>query len=443
MPTHLLEFSGAPDEARGRVIRGWLEHSGPVTAAELSATTGMPVPEVDFALVGLESTGLVLRGRFTPGGTLEEWCERTLLARIHRLTLGRLRREIEPCTAADFLRFLFRWQHVNPGSQLHGTRGLTEIIGQLQGFQLAAGAWERDVLPARLRGYQPMWLDELCVQGEAVWGRFAPADSRGDHAGAQFARDQPTAARALPVALASRADLPWLLAGESALPPVISAEAKQLLDVLESRGASFFSELVTASKATAEACEPNLWELIAAGAITSDGFAGLRAFVDGEREVLPGRPHPLHRGGRWSLLRQAEPMASAPAATPRAKQLLARYGVVFRDVLGRETDCPPWRDLLQVFRRMEARGELRGGRFVSGFSGEQFALPSAVEALRAVRRIPRQGTEVVTVSAADPLNLVGVLTPGARVPATLQRQVTYIDGVPQTASAEVAVDAAG
>jgi ATP-dependent Lhr-like helicase len=447
VPSRLLEGEGAnplaasPDQARKRIVRGWLEHSGPITAEALATLLGVRTSEVDEALLFLESEGLVLRGRFSPGVETTEWCERNLLARIHRLTLGRLRKEIEPCTAADYLRFLFRWQHVQPGNQLHGARGLDEVLGQLQGFQLAAGAWEREVLPSRLRGYQPEWLDELCLQGEIVWGRFLPAEGRPEAS----ARKRIGPTRAVPIGLARRSDLQWLLDKPGVELAQLTEDAQRLLGLFRQRGASFWSELVAASKGVEpEALESALWELVAAGEITCDGFSGLRALIGGEREALPGRAHPLHRGGRWSLLRpRPEDLAESNGAADEvarvqststmewAQQYLRRYGVVFRDVLAREGCAPPWRDLVGVYRRLEARGEVRGGRFVAGFAGEQFAMPGAVETLRAIRRVPREGKEIVTLSGADPLNLAGVLTPGPRVPATLQHSVTFVDGVPR------------
>jgi ATP-dependent Lhr-like helicase len=369
----------------------------------------------------------VRRGHFLaeePPGGGPHWCERSVLARIHRLTLAGLRREIEPATAADLLRFLARWQHVAPGAQLHGVRGLAEVVGQLQGFHAAAGAWERHLLPARVAGYQARWLDELCLGGEVVFGRLAPS---GDPA-APRRRAAPT--RNGPVTLALREDLPWLCAAQAGPAPALGPSARDLVAVLSARGASFVSELTRATGRLAWEIEAALWELVSAGVVTCDAFAGLRTLIDPPDRRVPRRA--AFAGGRWSLL------GGGPAAGPPADEALERvawlylrrYGVVLRDLLVREAAAPPWRELLRLYRTLEARGSVRGGRFVAGFSGEQFALPEAVEALRAVRRAPRQGEERVVVSASDPLNLIGILTPGARVAAGPAGRVRFVDGVP-------------
>jgi ATP-dependent Lhr-like helicase len=427
------------EEAAARVLRGWMPHLGPVPAAAAAERLGLPEGLVTRALHALESEGLVLRGRFLPeapwSAEAPHWCERGLLARIHRLTLGRLRREIEPVSAADLVRFLVSWQHASPGRRLHGARGLLEVLGQLQGFHAPAGAWEREILPARVAGYQPALLDQLCLSGEVAWGRLAIA---GGPEQAPRRRSPPT--RNAPLTLVMRADLPWLLSAIAGPPPPLGPSARALVEVLERTGACFLPDLAALTGRLPGEVEGALWELVSAGAATCDGFSGLRALVD---------PAPRHRGrrpafagGRWALLR---PAAGAPAAAPAgpaplerlAEQYLARYGVVLRDLLLREAGAPPWRELLPVYRRLEAQGRIRGGRFAAGFSGEQFALPEAVEALRATRREARAG-ERVELSAADPLNLVGVLTPGQRVAATLGNRVAFVDGVPAEAGARSA-----
>jgi len=417
-----------PDQATVEVVRGWASRLGPVNAASLAERLGLAEDAVALALLALESEGLVLRGRFLEGAPWSadapHFCERTVLSRIHRLTLGRLRREIEPVETADLLRFLFRWQHLAPGTHLFGPRGLAEVIGQLQGFHAAAGAWEREILATRIGDYQPALLDGLCLSGEVAWGRFtSPA---GDGAPP---RRRSTPGRTAKVTLALRADLPWLLAAarpgpESHLPPLPST-ARRTADLLRARGASFPAELGSALHLEPALVERALWALLAAGLATCDGFAGLRGLLDGRR--------PSAASGRWSLLAPGQPLLEdgGPALEERiAEQLLRRYGVVFRDLLARE-HLPPWRELVRVYRRLEARGSVRGGRFVAGRSGEQFALPEAVDALRAVRRNPRDRTERIEVSAADPLNLVGILAPGARVPAQPGGRVVYVDGVPR------------
>jgi ATP-dependent Lhr-like helicase len=424
------------EEAAARVLRGWTAHLGPVTAAALSEQLLLPEGLLLRALHALEAEGLVLRGNFLPGAPFApespHWCHRGLLARIHRLTLGRLRREIEPVPAADLLRFLLRWQHLAAGTRLHGTRGVAEVVGQLQGFHAPAGAWEREILPARVSGYDPGLLDQLCLSGEVAWGRLATGDSPAEEPPRR--RNAPT--RNAPVTLALRTDLAWLLRATGGPPPALGPSARALVEVLARCGACFLPDLAAMTGRLAGEVEQGLWELVSAGVVTCDGFSGLRALVE-PAPRLRGR-RPAFAGGRWALLRRPEveegPGASRRLEVPeeQALQYLRRYGVVMRDLLAREAGAPPWRELLPVYRRLEARGTLRGGRFVSGFTGEQFALPEAVEALRAARRAPREG-ERVELSAADPLNLVGILTPGQRVPATLGNRVAFVDGVPEAA----------
>ncbi|HYQ80146.1 MAG TPA: DEAD/DEAH box helicase, partial [Anaeromyxobacteraceae bacterium] len=417
------------EEAATRVLRGWVPHLGPTTAAAAAARLGLPESLVALALHALESEGLVLRGRFLPeapwSAESPHWCERGLLARIHRLTLGRLRREIEPVPAADLVRFLTAWQHASPGRRLHGARGLLEVIGQLQGFHAPAGAWEREVLPARVAGYQPALLDQLCLSGEVAWGRLVVASGPEE---APRRRAAPT--RNAPVTLLRRADLPWLLAATAGPPPPLGPSARALVEVLGRTGASFLPDLAAMTGRLPAEVEQALWELTSAGVVTCDGFAGLRALVDPASRQRGRRP--AFAGGRWSLLRPASPAPAEGAESPLerlAGQYLQRYGVVLRDLAAREAGAPAWRDLLPVYRRLEAQGRIRGGRFVAGSSGEQFALPEAVEALRAARRAEKSG-ERVELSAADPLNLVGVLLPGDRVAATLGNRVAFVDGVP-------------
>ncbi len=414
--------------AIAELVRGRLGVSGPVTASAIGATLDVPESDVEAALARLELAGTAMRGQFTPGAEALEWCDRRLLARIHRYTVDRLRREIEPVTAADLIRFLFAWQHVRADAQLPGREGLRDVVAQLQGFQAAAGAWEREILPARLGEYDPRWLDELCLSGEVTWGRL---EAR--------AEGTATPTRAAPIALVLRRDLPWLLGPRDGIDEAgLSPKARDLLAYLRHAGASFEEDLVAGTRRLRAEIEDALWELVAAGRITGDGFAGLRRLLPGEAPSGGARGRwyarwsrnqaPRHSTGRWSLL-------GTPIVTPEedriealARQYVHRYGVVFREVLAREC-APPWRDLVRVYRRLEMRGELRGGRLVGGFVGEQFAAPEALEALRAIRRSPKTG-DVVALSACDPLNLVGILTPGPRVPATLSNMVVFRDGVP-------------
>jgi len=420
-----------PEAAAAALLRGWLPRLGPTTAALLAARLGLPGPLLAEGLLLLEREGLVLRGRFLPGAPFgpeaPHWCERGLLARIHRTTLSRLRKEIEPVSTADLVRFLTRWQHLLPGTRLHGARGLAEVVAQLQGFQAPAGAWERELLPGRVAGYRPELLDQLCLSGEVAWGRLSVAAAPGDEE-APRRRSAPT--RNAPVALCLRQDLPWLAAAAGPAAP-LGPSASALVELLGRTGAVFLGDLAALSGRMPAELEAALWELVSCGAVTCDGFSGLRALLDPAARRERRRLSP---GGRWALLRRGP---AAPDGTERlALQYLGRWGVVFRDLLARDTAPPPWRELLLVYRRLEARGEIRGGRFVAGFTGEQFALPDAVPALRAVRRSAREGAERLEVSGADPLNLAGLLTPGARIPATLGHRVLLVDGVPSPIAAD-------
>jgi ATP-dependent helicase Lhr and Lhr-like helicase len=411
------------EDATATILRGWFESTCPLTAAGLCEKLALSRDMVDIALARLEGEGQILRGRFTPGSDETEWCHRRLLARIHRMTIGRLRREIEPVTTIDFLRFLARWQHVAPGTQLHGLDGMLQIVKQLQGYEISAAAWESDILPRRIADYEPELLDQICLSGEAMWGRLSrhPAFESDDHG---RRRVRPT--RVAPISIFLRQDAEWLLDGSALLPEEsLSHPAREVLQHLVQRGASFFNDLVRGTGRLPSEVEDGLWELVAAGLVTADGFENLRSLVDPKRRRGEGRgrtARPRHAAGRWALL--PRPAGTAPSIEAYVRQLLERWGVVFRDLMARETLAPAWRVLLPVLRRMEARGEIRGGRFTAGFIGEQFALPEALDLLRAVRRSP--GTEEMEVPAADPLNLAGIILPGARVSALSGETVVLV-----------------
>jgi len=385
-PPGMRAVPESQEACAAEILHGWFECSGPRRASDLARDLAMPPDLVDQALAQLEAEGQILRGQFTPGSEEQEWCHRRLLARIHRLTIGRLRREIEPVTTAEFFAFLNRWQHLAPGQQLHGLDGTLQIIKQLQGSEFPAAAWESEVLPQRVAHYQPEYLDQLCLSGEVSWGRLSPHPA--------FERDleerhrvRPT--RVAPLAIFLRDDAAWLLATPQPSPKdSLSHPAREVLAVLETRGASFFADLLRATGRLASEVEDALWELVAAGLVTADGFENLRALLDPKRRRGEGRgrsARPRHAPGRWALLRHTEIPPDGNAET-FARQLLLRWGVVFRDAAYRESLAPAWRDLLVALRRMESRGEIRGGRFVTSFIGEQFALPEALELLRAVRR---------------------------------------------------------
>jgi ATP-dependent Lhr-like helicase len=521
---HLQASIQAPERERARswerdaalvdVLRGRIEGLGPVLAEDLAGSLGIPTREVDAALIALESEGVILRGHFTPGlvasanplpggnggsgdpaanGDMSaaataaplEWCHRRLLARIHRYTIDRLRSEIEPATGADFMRFLFAWQHAQPESRLEGSRGLLEVLGQLQGYEAPAVAWERDILPARVRGYEPAWLDELCLSGEIAWCRLVPPAPAVTTDGRGRPRSGPV--RHSPVAFFLRREAhDWM-----ALAPVpqangegLSAAGWAVLRCLKWRGASFVQDLVSRTGLPLAEVERGLGELVAWGLVTSDAFSGLRALLSARgvisrrgrhRGRRPSRRVSAQAAGRWSLVRETKEPLESPSdvldARPTgtagvsaestdvfsasttvtasqkaaeverlreesverlARQLLARYGIVVRRVLDREPVLPPWRELLRALRRLEMRGEIRGGRFLQGAAGEQFALPEAVELLRSIRRRDA-GPDVLTLSGGDPLNLTGVVTPGTRIPAAPFNRIAYRAGIPLAA----------
>ncbi len=397
------------------VVSGWMESIGPVEVSELARRLAFSEEAVESALLQLEGRGQVLRGHFRNKEGPAEWCNRRILARIHRATLGSLRREIEPVTSLDFERFLQTWQHVTPGSQLHGADGTLQIIGQLQGYEIPAASWESEILARRIARYDPDFLDELCFSGDVMWARVSPHPAIAENR-----RVRPT--RIAPVTLFLRADAHWLMdvrepAGGSDYES-LSHPAQAVLLALEKNGASFFIDLVSQAGRLPSEVEDGLWELLAGGFVTADGFDNLRALIDPKRRRGEGRgsqKRPRHAAGRWALLRHASSKMNRDERRERfARQLLRRWGVLLRDLLARETLAPAWRDLLPILRRMEARGEIRGGRFVSGLTGEQFALPEALELLRSLRRQPEKAP-AIAVSNADPLNLSGIILPGPRV----------------------------
>lgn len=415
------ERLNAADDAV-QTVRGWMESLGPVTIGELSAKLVLAREDVAQALAVLEGQGQVLQGRFSVAETQGEieWCNRRILARIHQLTLGRLRREIEPVTALDLYRFLCRWQHLAPGTHLHGAEGTLQIIRQLQGYEIPASAWEPEILSRRVKNYEPAFLDELCLSGEVMWGRLSPHPALSQTAAEEGEGRRVRPTRIAPISFFLRESLDWLPprtvhSDESSLSPA----AEDVLKVLRARGASFFADLSRAAGRLASEVEDALWELVAAGLVTADGFENLRALIDPRRRRGQGRERmrrPRHSGGRWALMQQSDRHVSAAArAEAFVDQLILRWGVLIRDLLTRESTAPFWRDLLPVLRLKEARGELRAGRFVAGFSGEQFAAPEAVELLRSLRRATEHPEDRIQIANADPLNLAGILLPGPRV----------------------------
>ncbi len=426
------------EEALRELVRGRMEGLGPVTCGQLAWSLGLEERAVDLALIALEGEGFALRGRFESQDGPIEWCDRRLLARIHRYTLDRLRKEIEPVSAADMMRSLFVWHHLDPEHRLDGPMGLTALLEVLEGYEAPAAAWENHILPPRLHHYNISWLDQLCLSGELAWARLHPSSgSDGRRAGAT---------RSLPVALLFRDNLPLHLATVSQTPVEeirLSGLARHIVEVLQDRGACFFQELVQRTRQMPSDVQNGLGELVSWGLVTCDGFAGLRTLVSPLRNrsnhrlrsprarKLNLRPSDRMAAGRWSQLDRSldDSISEAERIEFAARRLLKRYGVVFHRLLLRENSAPRWRELVRVYRRLEARGEIRGGRFVAGFSGEQYALPEAVQQLRAIRRTKPQGT-LITVNGADPLNLVGIVTPGQRVPALSSNRVLFRDGIP-------------
>ncbi|HST28984.1 MAG TPA: DEAD/DEAH box helicase [Rudaea sp.] len=441
-PAEFAERDWTRETALADILRARLTGLGPLQAAQLAATINLPQVEIDTALLALEREGTVMQGHFTPGTAETEWCERHLLARIHRYTVQRLRREIEPVEPRDFMRFLFNWQKVSSGARVEGPDALAAVLAQLEGFEASAVAWESEILPTRVASYEISWLDDLCLAGRIVWSRLRlKTSSSAEHGSGPV--------RATPIVLLQRRNLPnWNTLGAKvdAADTTLSSRAQKTLDFLRDHGASFFDELLAGTQLLHVELEEALAELVAAGQINSDSFAGLRALLVPQSK----RPSPSRRrgrrtallgiadAGRWSPLRRGTTVddstkqqhTNVETVELAARILLRRYGVICWRLLAREAAwLPPWRELLRVYQRMEARGEVRGGRFIAGLSGEQFALPEAIGLLRGIRRKPGND-EMVAVCGADPLNLVGAILAGEKVPALTGSRILYRDGTP-------------
>ncbi|MQG71458.1 MAG: hypothetical protein FI705_04075 [SAR202 cluster bacterium] len=441
-PAHLLEAPADQEEnARENnicwVMRGWVECSGPLTATELVRSLGIALDDIVYALACLENEGVVLRGSFRTHVEEEEFCDRRILSRIHRSTIDTLRREVEPVSSSAFMRFLLRWQHVDPAAQLQGDGGLLAAIEQLQGFESASGAIEDEVLLSRVSDYRPVMLDRLCLGGEVLWGRVSLQASETQN-GTSSPLSRSAFSRATPITMVLRNSLDWILGPTGQYAEGLTGATKEVVEFLNKRGASFLSDIVSATQRLPSDVEEALWTLAASGRVTVDGVEALRHRLGGTAR----RPRPNGRNGRpnnppnqnrrrgysrWSLLEPFDPVADR--SEPIARQLLDRYGVVFPELLARDALTYRWRDLVRVFRRLEARGEIRGGRFVSGFIGEQFALPEAVEFLRKTKNAEPDG-RFIAISACDPLNLAGILSPGHKVPAVMRNRLVFRDGVP-------------
>ena len=409
------------------VLRARLSGFGPLTLEQIAGPLHLSAGDLEQALVRLEAEGYVMRGYFCPGQQSLQWCERHLLARIHRYTVKRLRREIEPVSLQDFMRFLFDWQHLAPDTHLQGPAALSEVLGKFEGYPAAATAWESDLLPSRISDYSPRWLDESCRAGKHVWARLAPGAAS-------------TTLRSTPLVLLPRAQLNlWRTFGPALDSSELSLRAQRVHTALSEHGALFFDELLSDAHLLPTELENALQELVAAGLVSADSFAGLRALIT-PASKRQNRSHRRGRGalfggmddaGRWALLRKTPAADNRDASLEHvARTLLRRYGVICWRLLEREADwLPSWRELLRCYHRLEARGEIRGGRFINGLAGEQFALPEAVALLREVRRRPVDGG-LVAISASDPLNLIGTLLPGNKVPALSGNRLLFRDGLP-------------
>jgi ATP-dependent Lhr-like helicase len=463
----LFEPMPVSDEALVEIVRGRLEGLGPVTASAMADSLALPASRINIALAALEAEGFAMRGRFGPsaaqgfGAAEEEWCERRLLARIHRYTVKRLRAEIEPVQARDFLRFLCEWQRVLPESRMQGSDALAAVLTQLEGFEAPAGAWETEIIPSRMAEYEPQWLDEHCRAGRVIWTRLAArATPQGAARGPAHAAADPergrgaSPIRSTPITLLARRNVPlWSALTDQSDPAQLTSRAEAVAEFIREHGASFFDEIAEHVGMLPVEVEDALAELVALGMVNSDSFAGLRVLLlpsgrrgkstsYGARRKRRLALFGMADAGRWALVRR--PLAAASNRDDEAvehivRTLLRRWGVIFWKLLGREADwLPPWRDMLMCCRRLEARGEIRGGRFVAGFSGEQYATPEAVGLLRDVRRKPH-AQKYVSLSAADPLNLIGIITPGARLASLAGNRLLYRDGLPIATYAAEAV----
>ncbi len=460
-PTPEQATNGVTKEsAAAQLVQGWLQILGPTTATTFGALLKTDPATLYAALLAAELQGLVMRGAFeapTPPADHDiEWCDRRLLQRIHRLTLSTLRKRIEPVAPAAYMRWLLGWQHLAPNTQLTGEDGLLQALSQLEGFEAPAVEWERTLLPARVANYTPTHLDALCLSGAIGWGRISPHPAWSAGEGSAPRRVIPTIAAPITFFLRDSADwLPWALADscveEKNLAHALSPEAIRVRAELDRRGASFTADLQRNLALTKQQTQHALWELATAGLAAADGFDQLRALMDPKRKSAAVEPAPASArrrtaarttAGRWSLL-CADAAVAPDANTPEARiarahlhetamessarTLLARYGILFRDLLTRESNAPKWRDLTPTLRRLEARGEIRSGRFVTGVSGEQYALPEAADSLRSSSQTPADA--IVEIAAADPTNLAGILLPGDRVPSTPGRRLRLRNGI--------------
>ena len=427
VPDTIREFpSENAEETLIDLIRGRISLLGPTTASKISEDMGLAEKRINMSLHSLELEGVVIRGHFSPDRPSDaemEWCERRLLARIHKYTLEKLRRAIKPISSAEFMHFLLIWHNMTESTRKEGPEALKEVLDKLDGYSCPAVSWESDVLPSRVKDYDYMWLDAYCLSGKTMWGRYLRT---------QNTRAVNTPIRTTPITLTNRNTvLAWPLRKSESYTPILSLPAQKVLEFFKTEGALFYQDILTKSQMLKSEVEGAIAELVAAGVLTCDSFAGLRALLIPENHKVRSRRSrkPVFRmelAGRWSIIKAS--FEEEVDIEQCVKILLKRYGVVFKRVLMRENGIPPWRDLVRVMRRMEDRGEVRGGRFVDGW-GEQYALPEAVTVIRSLKRKHPQD-ELVSVSACDPVNLVGIITPGKRIPAVPGNRILFRDGEP-------------
>jgi ATP-dependent helicase Lhr and Lhr-like helicase len=390
-------LDGMTDEKK--ILLGRLEALGPVFEDDPRVQIG---DEPQSLFLQLQHEGAILQTRLQGH---KAWCERRLLARIHRYTLDKLRQDIEPVSASTFLQFLACWQHVDEERRLEGPHGVSLILRQFAGMEIPAWAWEEEILPRRVKDYRREYLDALTMNGEFAWGRLWGGAS--------------TAIRVTPIAFIPREDLDtWLKLAEPPSMEKLCGAGNDIFKALQAGGAMFPQNLQKAANLVPAHMEMGLADAVSHGIATCDSFAALRQMI-----TPPSRRRiALQPVGRWTTFRPLAPTPPDEATHELiAKQLLARTGVVFHRILTREKLPVPWSTLIRIYRRMELKGEVRGGRFISGFTGEQFALPQAVEQLRALRR---QGTRPpITLPSTDPLNFQGILTPEKRIAPSRHQEV--------------------
>ena len=437
LPARLKKEAWEADKALVEIIRGRMETLGPVTLEELTSPTGLDQQTILQSLLALENDGFVFRGKFTPDTRVEEWCERRLLARINRYTLRRLRAEIQPVSTADYMQFLFHWHGMLPTASAEGPESLQRIIGMLEGYEAAAASWERDLLPSRMKDYDHAWLDSLCLSGKVIWGRLRPPVQKPQNGDEQIRSKSIGPVKTSPIMLVNRQNnLFWRQLSNTSLEekPGLSSNAVKILTMLEEHGASFFGDIQLHTGLLKVQVEEGMKELVAAGYITADSYTGLRALLTPSKITKRRRKKKvafnMDEAGRWSLLPKVKTVEnSSEMIRHYIMVIFRRYGIVFRRITEYEQGSPPWRDLVRVLRTMEAQGEVRGGRFVDGVWGEQFALPEALAELRKVKR-EKQDNSLISISASDPLNLTGIITPGRRVSGIYTNRILYQNGEP-------------